>query len=329
MEKFDWNAALGSAVPAEWLLTKGEGVKIAVIDTGVDLTHPDLLHLKQKEHTFYPASTGFSADRWRDFGNASVPDLYNQPPDPPGHGTQCVSILAARPAAGDASVQGIAPNAEVYIIKTTNASGLSNSVLQCFLDALKVATAIKPDIILASLAIHKIGLARERIQAADADAIFKAVSDNNILLFSSIKNAGSDARSFEIGTYYPSSQPESINTVAMPSWLATGLPNLEADNELHFMVNSPAGMICKPGNKRTGLPQVFPNSYANYVMGGVAALYLSFLKKITTDQDLSLTKDGFLTAMHSRFSPLADAVSADKTKMGIFRNFNLNQPNHV
>lgn len=40
MEKFDWNAALGSAVPAEWLLTKGEGVKIAVIDTGVDTSLP-------------------------------------------------------------------------------------------------------------------------------------------------------------------------------------------------------------------------------------------------------------------------------------------------
>lgn len=162
-----------------------------------------------------------------------------------------------------------------------------------------MATAIKPDIILASLAIHKIGLARERIPAGpDADAIFKAVSDNNILLFSSIKNAGPDARSFEIGTYYPSSQPESINTVAMPDGRRRGCQS-GGRCRTALYGQQPVRHDLQTRQQAPPPPQSFPNSYANYVVGGVAALYLSVFEK-NNDRPGPVLNQGRLPDCHAQ-----------------------------
>lgn len=40
-QKIDWGVNLIQA-PALWHLTKGEGIRVAILDTGVDYRHPDL-----------------------------------------------------------------------------------------------------------------------------------------------------------------------------------------------------------------------------------------------------------------------------------------------
>lgn len=80
-----------------WPETKGKGVKIAVIDTGVDLNHPDLQHVK---------ALNFTSEGLQD-GN--------------GHGTWCCGAIAA-----NGKMIGIAPEAEVFSLKAMKNDGTGN-----------------------------------------------------------------------------------------------------------------------------------------------------------------------------------------------------------
>jgi type VII secretion-associated serine protease mycosin len=79
-------------------ITQGEGVTVAVIDTGVD-PHPDLRQNLLSGTTVVPG----------DHGNGQT--------DGNGHGTNMAGIIAAHGRGGDRGVLGIAPKARVLPIK--------------------------------------------------------------------------------------------------------------------------------------------------------------------------------------------------------------------
>ena len=83
---------------------KGAGVKIAVIDSGVDYTHPDL------NDNFDPALLGY------DFVNDD-----NDPMDDHGHGTHVAGTIAAED--DNTGVVGVAPEASIYALKVLGADG--------------------------------------------------------------------------------------------------------------------------------------------------------------------------------------------------------------
>lgn len=83
---------------------KGAGVKIAIIDTGVDYSHEDL------NANFNKNLLGY------DFVNSD-----NDPMDDDGHGTHVAGIIAAEDN-GD-GVVGVAPDAELYALKVLNDTG--------------------------------------------------------------------------------------------------------------------------------------------------------------------------------------------------------------
>jgi len=80
---------------------KGAGVKVAIIDTGIDYTHPDL--------------DGNYAGGY-DFVNSD-----NNPMDDNGHGTHCAGIAAAED--NNEGVVGVAPEASIYGVKVLSSSG--------------------------------------------------------------------------------------------------------------------------------------------------------------------------------------------------------------
>jgi len=84
---------------------KGAGVKVAIIDTGIDYTHPDL------DGNFNSELLGY------DYVNSD-----NDPMDDAGHGTHCAGIVAAED--NDAGVVGVAPEANLYAVKVLGASGV-------------------------------------------------------------------------------------------------------------------------------------------------------------------------------------------------------------
>ncbi|MEV6344870.1 S8 family serine peptidase [Actinoplanes sp. NPDC051851] len=86
--------------PQAQKVTKGDGVVVAVIDTGVDAGHPDLSGAVLEGKTFGLASSS-KAGRT----------------DPDGHGTRMAGIIAAR-GGGSGHALGIAPEAKILPVAT-------------------------------------------------------------------------------------------------------------------------------------------------------------------------------------------------------------------
>ncbi|HVA65959.1 MAG TPA: S8 family peptidase [Elusimicrobiota bacterium] len=99
--RITWNVARVDA-PAAWNYTQGDGVKVAVIDTGIDYTHPDL---SMNVAGGYNAITG-----------SGLRAGYK---DDNGHGTHVAGIIAAD---GERLV-GVAPHAKLYAVKVLSADG--------------------------------------------------------------------------------------------------------------------------------------------------------------------------------------------------------------
>lgn len=94
-------------VPAAWELSQGEGVVVAVIDTGVDLDHPDL------KGRLVPGYDAFSQEEGDDAGDVSslnyVMSSYK-------HGSHVAGVIAAEANNGK-GIAGIAPQAKIMPIK--------------------------------------------------------------------------------------------------------------------------------------------------------------------------------------------------------------------
>ena len=87
--------------PEFWPRTKGQGVRVAVMDTGIDGQHPDLLpNLKGGMNFIYP-------------GKAFADDN--------GHGTHVAGIIAA--ADRGQGIVGMAPEAQLYAAKVLDQRG--------------------------------------------------------------------------------------------------------------------------------------------------------------------------------------------------------------
>ena len=90
----------------------GSGVKVALIDTGIDYTHPDLGNCSTA--TFLAGNCAKIVGGY---------DFYNNDNDPMddhvyGHGTHVAGILGANGA-----IVGVAPNASIYALKACSSSG--------------------------------------------------------------------------------------------------------------------------------------------------------------------------------------------------------------
>ncbi len=82
----------------------GKGVTIAIVDTGVDYTHPDL--------------GGCLGEGCKVIGGYDFVNEDNDPMDDNGHGTHVAAI-----AAGNGTLKGVAPDAKILAYKVLNAAG--------------------------------------------------------------------------------------------------------------------------------------------------------------------------------------------------------------
>jgi len=97
----DWGVSLVQA-PQVWTRTRGEDIKVLILDTGLDYRHPDI-------------AANFRAGK--NFTNSRATDYM----DRHGHGTHCAGIVSG--IDNGIGIVGVAPAAQIYVGKVLSDSG--------------------------------------------------------------------------------------------------------------------------------------------------------------------------------------------------------------
>ena len=152
-QKMDWGIdALG--VNDVWPTYKGNGIDVAVIDTGIDLDHPDLKVL--------PGVTYVLRTRSADDDN--------------GHGTHVAGIIAALD--NTIGVVGVAPMANLYPVKVLNSKG--SGYLSDVVKGIEWSISHQMDVINMSLGANSGSAAMEVVlDAAESAGIITVAAAGN------------------------------------------------------------------------------------------------------------------------------------------------------
>ena len=170
---------IGAVYPSE-IGIGGETIKIAVIDTGVNFEHPDLLGI---------------GENGKIVGGYDFIENDNFPQDTNGHGTQVAGIIAA-----DGETTGIAPKSKILAYRVSEDGEAVSSDL--IIKAIKQAMADEADIINISLGVDII---HDEIDYAVNEAV-----KNGIVVVAAAGNSGPDNET--IGS--PGANPNAITVGA-------------------------------------------------------------------------------------------------------------------
>ncbi|MFR9799753.1 type VII secretion-associated serine protease mycosin [Streptomyces sp. MS06] len=123
-----------------WRQSRGKGVRVAVIDTGVDVRNPQLAHAVDvgSGRNLLPKNLKDDNGDPVDRGNEHGTD------DTVGHGTRVAGIIAARPLKGTGFV-GLAPAATIIPIQQNDAEG--HGTAGTLADAVRYAVRARADVI--------------------------------------------------------------------------------------------------------------------------------------------------------------------------------------
>ena len=160
----------------------GDGIKIAVIDTGVNFNHPDLL--------------GWGPDGKVIGGYNFIQE--NEPPlDTNGHGTQVAGVIAA-----DGQIIGIAPKAKILAYKVSeDGEGVSSELI---IRAIEKAIDDGADIINISLGVNKTNTKIDRAVnlALEKEIFVVTAAGNDGPAFKTIGSPGRTSGSVTVGATY-------------------------------------------------------------------------------------------------------------------------------
>lgn len=146
-----------------WSLSMGKNITVAIVDTGIDLNHPDLKNNLVK--------------------GKNIIEPKKQPMDDNGHGTHVAGIIGAI-ANNKIGVSGIAPNCKIMPVKVlSNGKGSDIDIAE----GIVWATDNGADIINVSIGIYT--------KSKPIEKAVKYALDNNVVFVSS---AGNDSKNSKI-----------------------------------------------------------------------------------------------------------------------------------
>jgi subtilisin family serine protease len=231
------NHVPGGPLHGPWDTTMGRGVRIAIVDSGVDRTHPDIapnlaLNLSEINQTDYPS-----------------PCDDGTPQDQDGHGTWTASLAAGAIGPGTGEVIGVAPAATLLNIKVLQrmpdlglggatiadqcSSGQASGLLSWVLQGIDDAIANHADIISLSVGATIDLTTGEGAGLKGAfDQITSTAAQAGIVI---VASAGNDGRDL--------SDPRYIEIPAQSS----GVLAIVASTNPACAQNTVAGAACTPG----------------------------------------------------------------------------------
>jgi subtilisin family serine protease len=194
------NSATGA--PEAWTQSRGDGILVAVLDSGVQLNHPDLAKSLWRNGGETPAN-GIDDDR-----NGYVDDVYGanvkasngNVEDDNGHGTHVAGIIAAQ-SGNDTGGSGIAPGAKIMSVKVLDANRAGDSSQL----AKGIRYAIDMGARILNVSINGDGT------SPDLDIALKYASEKGATI---VASAGNNGRDIDLSPSYPASSTEaSVLTV--------------------------------------------------------------------------------------------------------------------
>ncbi|RII08014.1 Subtilisin E precursor [Streptomyces sp. YIM 130001] len=172
-----------------WKESTGKGVRVAVVDTGVDARHPQLAaNVDSGGGNFLPAKDSRGRPLERGAANGTS--------DSAGHGTRVAGIIAARPTPGT-GFAGLAPDATILPVRHNDAAG--NGSAGTLAQAIRYAVAADADVI--NISQDTAGAVRP--SAALEEAVAAALR-SDVVLVAAAGNRGTGGRSRPT---YPASYP--------------------------------------------------------------------------------------------------------------------------
>lgn len=171
-------------------VNKGIGIGVAVIDTGIDLTHPDL--------------------KANIVANKSCVRFKKNANDDNGHGTHVAGTIAA--LNNSTGVVGVAPEAKLIAVKVLNAAGSGTwSQVICGIDWV-TANAAKYNIKVANMSLGGGGTSDNNCGNTNNDALHKAICKSAAAGVIYIVAAGNSA--VDASTSVPAAYNDTLITVS-------------------------------------------------------------------------------------------------------------------
>jgi subtilisin family serine protease len=260
-----WALGAIDVLPA-WTVPATTAVTVAVLDSGMDVTHPDLAARVWRN----PRPTVGDVNGFNTFDrNGDVRDDW-------GHGTEVAGVIGAAPASAGTGVSGVAQNVRLMAVKVLDRNGVGSTAT--VVAGMRYALRHGARVINLSLAGPNRSRALEdEIRAAQADGVFVVTA------------AGNYGRDLAAVPAYPASYAEP-NVIGVASTGSTG--------ELSGFSNRGGPVsLAAPGEEilttaRGGYESFYGTSAAAPHVAGAIALLRSARPDATVAQIRSALQDG-------------------------------------
>jgi len=262
----------GSVADGPWAISRGRGVRIAILDSGVDRTHPDIApNLVLNMSEIVPSQQPSPCD------DAS-------PQDQTGHGTWVASLAAAASGNSTGLTVGVAPEASLLNIKVMQrmpgsgttltqqcANGQASGMVSWVLQGIEDAMAQKADVIVLSMALTldlysgdsagvKASFDRMTHAAAQAGIVLVAAVGNDAFDFSNTRYVSYPAQARDVLAVVATTNPDCAENTTVNSTCATGAVTLP----YYSNYGSPLNAVGAPGGS---YPQGTDYAVSGWVRG--------------------------------------------------------------